>query len=299
MKLVLANNQSEEFKAFHADLQKKKKLYDYSGYSALAFYFEKGVSDMINTDTWRHARDYDGVYINGYLSTPEIAGTVATVLDHNGIQYVNKEMGNVLSLSKLSSYAKLVGHNVTVPQTYAGAAKALLRMIEKGMVKLSGKYVLKRADADRGIDNFIFDTLEEAKERLSTQPERSIWLLQEFIPNDGFYLASFYHDELKFGIFRAMHERTDGRKDRAHMFKPRGGSNATLLKPTELPARVVDESSKAVRAMNRQIASVDSIYNPSSDRAYVLEVNYNPQLVTITTFKEARQKAFLEGIDSL
>lgn len=299
MKLVLANNQSKEFVEFHAEIQGKKKLYDYSGYSSLGFYFEEGVSDMINTDTWRHVRDYNGVYINGYLSTPEIAATVATVLDHNGIEYVNKEMGNVLSLSKLSSYAKLAKAGVTLPRTYAGAARALLAIIAKDLIKLEGRYVLKRADADRGIDNYIFDTLAEVKERLLVQPERSIWLLQEFIPNDGFYLASFYHDELKFGIFRSMHERADGRKDRAHMFKPKGGRNATLLKPRELPRAVAEESFKAVQAMNRQIASVDSIYNPTTNRAYILEVNYNPQLVTITTFKEARQRAFLEGIEAL
>ncbi len=299
MKLVLANNQSEEFTSFHKDLQGTEKIYDYSGYSALGFYFQQGVSDIINTDTWRHARDYKGVYINGYLSTPEIAGTVATVLDHNGVNYVNKEMSNVLSLSKLSSYAKLARHDVTIPKTYGGAAKAIIRMIDKGIVKLDGKYVLKRADADRGIDNFVFDTLDEVKERLAGQPERSIWLLQEFIPNDGFYLASFYYDELKFGIFRSMHERADGRKDRAHMFKPKGGSNATLLQPSDLPKTVSEESFKAVHAMNRQIASVDSVYDPSQNKAYVLEVNYNPQLVTIETFKEVRQKAFLEGIELL
>jgi glutathione synthase/RimK-type ligase-like ATP-grasp enzyme len=299
MKLVLANNQSKEFTAFHSELQGKQKLYDYSGYSSLGFYFEKGISDIINTDTWRHAHDYDGVYINGYLSTPEIATTVATVLDHNGINYVNKEMGNAISLSKLSSYAKLAKADVTLPKTYAGAAKALLEMIAHNIVKLSGRYVLKRADADRGIDNFVFDTIDEVKERLSSQPERSLWLLQEFIPNDGFYLASFYHDELKFGIFRTLEERNDDKRDKAHMFKPKGGRNATLLRLADIPVVVADESLKAVQAMNRQIASVDSIYDPVAEKAYILEVNYNPQLVSITTFKEARQRAFLEGIEAL
>jgi D-alanine-D-alanine ligase-like ATP-grasp enzyme len=51
--------------------------------------------------------------------------------------------------------------------------------------------------------------------------------------------------------------------------------------------------------MNRQIGSVDCLYDPKTERVHVLEVNYNPQLVTIETFRETRIKAFLEGISKI
>ena len=66
-----------------------------------------------------------------------------------------------------------------------------------------------------------------------------------------------------------------------------------------MPQAVIEASCLAARAMNRQIAGVDCIYNYENDTAYVLEVNYNPQLVTIGTFKEVRQKAFLDALDAL
>jgi D-alanine-D-alanine ligase-like ATP-grasp enzyme len=51
--------------------------------------------------------------------------------------------------------------------------------------------------------------------------------------------------------------------------------------------------------MNRQIGSVDCIYDEASDKTYVLEVNYNPQLVTIETFKEVRVQAFLDNLKDI
>ncbi len=300
-KLVIANNQRQDFVDFHAALQEGKELYDYTGYRSLLFEFDtdKNVSHFWNVDTGTRSDEYSGVYLNGYLSTVEIATTAATVLDTQGIAYVNRELSGAPSLSKLSSYAKLARAGVSMPHTFAGAAYALLSGLRHQQVTVSIPFILKRADADRGIDNYKIDSYEQAIELLQNQPERSLWVLQDFIPNDGFYLVSIYHDTPEFTIFRAMGQRRDGRADKVHMFKPKGGVNATLIDIADTPQTIVDTSLAAVRAMNRQIASVDSLYNPATDKVYVLEVNYNPQLVTITTFKEVRQEAFLHAVERI
>lgn len=302
MKLVLANNQSKEFTNFHANLQHDESLYDYAGYQSLLFEFAPGTdtpNHFWNVENGTRSDQYDGVYINGYLSTIELATTTATVLDAQGIEYVNRELHDAPSLSKLSSYAKLTKAGVSMPHTFGGAAYALLAGFAKDMITIQTPFVLKRADADRGIDNFKVDSYEQAIDLLKDQPERSLWVLQDFIPNDGFYLVSVYHDVPEFTIFRAMGERADGRTDKAHMFKPKGGANAQLIEIKDTPAEVFAQSMAAVKAMNRQIASVDSLYDPVSNKAYVLEVNYNPQLVTITTFKEVRQDAFLRAVKQI
>jgi D-alanine-D-alanine ligase-like ATP-grasp enzyme len=51
--------------------------------------------------------------------------------------------------------------------------------------------------------------------------------------------------------------------------------------------------------MNRQIASVDCLYDEATGEVFVLEVNYNPQLVTVETFKDVRIKAFLDNLNSI
>jgi glutathione synthase/RimK-type ligase-like ATP-grasp enzyme len=171
--------------------------------------------------------------------------------------------------------------------------------LEQQILTLSFPVILKRADADRGIDNFKVKSAEQAAEILGDQEEESLWIIQDFVPNDGFYLVSIYHGEPVFSIFRTLEERPDHNELKAHMYKPKGGLNATLIEIAELPASVRETSVKAAAAMNRQIASVDSIYVPSEDKTYVLEVNYNPQLVTIETFKEKRQEVFLDAISKI
>jgi len=301
MKLVLANNQTERFKAFHKEVQKDEELYDYSGYNSLLFIFEnegEKRTDFLNTQTGRHSYEYEGVYINGYLNTPDVALAVATILDNNGVNYVNKELSNGLSLSKLSAYAKLAAAGVTIPKTYGGFKGVILSSLDK-YIQMKYPAILKRTDADRGIDNYKVESSDEVRELLTDKDESSVWVLQDFIPNDGFYLVSFYYNEPKFSIFRTLEERPDGNKRLAHMYKPKGGSNATLVNLSDLDESIMRESVKAVKAMNRQFASVDSVFVEETGTTYVLEVNYNPQLVTIETFKDVRREAFIEAIEKL
>ena len=156
--------------------------------------------------------------------------------------------------------------------------------------------VLKRADADRGIDNYKVKDWPEVENLLGSQDERSIWLLQKFLDNNGFYLVSFYDSQPAFCIFRSLEERPDGNAQKAHMFKPAGGANANLLELDEVAPAILASCQKAIDTLNRQIGSVDCIYDPHTGKAYILEVNYNPQLVTIETFKDVRIKAFLESL---
>ena len=302
-KLVLANNQSKKFVSFHTELQNDEQLYDYAGYKSLLFHFysdgsEKKLS-FLNVDTNAASSDFSGVYINGYMHVPELAATVATVLDANDIPYVNRELQNAPSLSKLTAYAKLAARGVSIPDTLAGSAYALIAHVIAKTEKTEFPAILKRADADRGIDNYKVYSNQDVLDILTDQDPLSIWVLQEYVPNDGFYLVSFYNSKPVFSIFRSLEERPDGDSTRAHMFKPKGGVNASLLEIADVPSAIVATSQKAIEAMNRQIASVDSIYDPVTDRVYVLEVNYNPQLVTIETFKEIRQEAFLEAIKNI
>lgn len=299
MKLVLANNQTEKFVSFHKDLQANEKIYDYIGYKSLLFYFEKSVTKFINVENFKDQTYYSGVYLNGYLSTPEIAVTTARVLEHNHINYVNHELGSALSLTKLSAYAALATADVSIPKTFGGSAYALQKGIEHNILTIDVPFILKRTDADRGIDNYKIDSYERALEILQTQEERSLWVIQEFVPNDGFYLVSYYDSTPKFSIFRSLEERPDGKQELAHMFKPKGGANASLLAVDELPQTLLDESNAAIATLNRQIGSVDLLYSAEEDCAYVLEVNYNPQLVTIETFKDVRQQAFLDAMRDL
>lgn len=300
MKLILANRQTDQFRDFYKDIgARSAEQFDYSPYEQLLFIFDTTSDQPVevhNLQTEHLLNKYSGVYINGYLDTYELAATVAICCEAWNIPFVNKELANPPSLSKLTAYAKLASSRVSLPKTYAGAKAAIVQ---------SGKYlpnnffpaVLKRADADRGIDNYVVQSFTEALKLLEAHDDRSIWLLQEFVPNNGFYLVSFYDQKPIFSIFRSLEQRPDQNQQKAHMYKPKGGSNATLLEVSEVPEAIVSTCTAAIKTMNRQIGSVDCIYDQADDRVYVLEVNYNPQIVTIETFKEVRVQAFLDYVN--
>jgi glutathione synthase/RimK-type ligase-like ATP-grasp enzyme len=296
MKLILANNQGQKFRDFYRQLAAKSAMpFDYAGYKALLFIFDtssQNAVQAINVKDGRSLQDYDGVYINGYLSTYELAATVAVCCDALGVPYVNHELRNAPSLSKLSMYAKLAAAGVSLPYTLCGTKAALLQAGDYIRPELFPA-VLKRADADRGVDNFKVTDYDDVCAMLETAEDRSLWLLQSYIDNDGFYTVTYYDGQPTFCIFRSLETRPDGNEHKAHMYKPKGGANASLREIAGLPEALTATGQRAVQAMDRQIASVDLIIDQASDQPYVLEVNYNPQLVTIETFKDVRQEAFL------
>lgn len=303
MKLVLSNNQSDRFTQFFAELKAVSgDVFDYCGYLDLVYVFNQENSvraDAYNVLTGKRLTDYDGVYINGYLNVYELAAAVAICCEASSIPFVNRELSNPPSLSKLTGYAKLAAAGVPVPPTLAGSKSALLNLSDELLRTVSFPAVLKRADADRGIDNFKVQNYQEVQDILSRSEEKSVWVLQDFIENEGFYLVSYYDGQPEFAIYRTLEQRPDGNEQKAHMFKPAGGVNATLLDVVQVPEKVIDAATGAIEAMNRQIGSVDCLYNPRTGRVYVLEVNYNPQLVTIETFKEVRKRAFIEGVKKI
>lgn len=302
MKLILANNQSQRFVDFYDDLKAQStEPFDYAGYESLLFHFDTDASQPISVKsltTGRELREYDGVYLNGYLNTYELAAATATCCHALAVPFVNQELQSAPSLSKLTAYAKLAEAGVRIPRTLVGA-KAALVLAKKEAQQLTFPLVLKRADADRGIDNYKVASWAEVQELLGPHEARSLWILQEFVPNDGFYLVSFYDQKPVFSIFRSLEERPDGNEQKAHMFKPKGGANAQLVDLPDAPKIVIETCQRAINALNRQIGSVDCLYDPKTEKVHVLEVNYNPQLVTIETFKDIRTQAFSEGITKI
>lgn len=302
MKLILANNQSAKFRQFYQELSSKsQESFEYAGYESLLFEFDTTAVQPVvvrNLASSTGLGDYSGVYLNGYLHTYELAAATATCCQALAVPFVNRELADAPSLSKLTAYAKLAAAGVSLPRSLAGSKTALLGA-EQAAEAIGFPLVLKRADADRGVDNYKVSTWAEVQKFLEPHEPRSLWLLQEFVANDGFYLVSFYDQQPAFCIFRSLEKRPDGDASKAHMFKPKGGANASLIDLPDVPAAIIATCQRAVDALNRQIGSVDCLYDRASGRVHVLEVNYNPQLVTITTFKDTRLQAFLDGISKI
>lgn len=298
-KLVLSNNQSQKFVQFHQDIQANEKVYEYTGYTSLLFIFQKGKVDFLTIHNGRRASDYEAAYLTSYLNSLELASAAAIVLDANNVRYVDRQLENAVSASKLTEYARLAAAGVAIPDTNAGTAGALLEGLDKALLPLEYPLILKRADADRGLDNFKISSETRLREVLSSYEATSLWIIQTFIPNDGFYRLTFYQDTLASVVFRAAHERADGNDEKTHLNKPKGGVNASLIDESSLPPALIEVSRNGCRVMKREFAGVDALIDMTTGEPYILEVNYNPQLVTVNAFKERRSSDFLEAMKRL
>lgn len=299
MKLILGNNQSERFVEFYVNLQRKADFeFDYIGYESLLFTFDVTADCPVLIKNLVHDRDvtcYDAVYINNYVNTLELASATAIVVERLGIAYANHEFSKPPSLSKLTEYARLAAAGVKIPKTIAGTKTALLHRHTKELLT-NFPYVMKRADADRGVDNFMVDSYETMVRLLEDHQPRSLWVVQRFVPNDGYFRVAYNGGKANYAIFRSLQRRPDGNELKAHMYRPKGGANAELIPLDQVPDSVKKLSDAAVQAMDRQFAGVDCLYSAATDEAHIVEVNYNPQIVTIESYADIRQQAFLDGL---
>lgn len=299
MKLVLSSSQSSKFTDFHSQIQSDEKVYEYSGYKKLLFIISDSGVDFVTLNNGLHARDYEAVYLTSYLKNLEPALAAATVLNFLNIRYADKQLQFGVSTTKLTEYTKLAASGVSVPNTYAGYGSTLIHSHANGLIDIKYPAILKRADADRGVDNYKVSSPERAIEILESYDKDYIWVLQQFIPNNGFYRLSYYSGRLSGVVFRSSHERGDGNIEKAHLNKPSGGANAIDVEPSSLPLDLIKEVQLAYRVMRREFAGVDALIDSETGRSYILEVNYNPQLVTLKSSRDIRAEDFLQAMRDL
>lgn len=301
--LVLSNNQTMRFNDFFADIQESHKFFDYSGYTDLLFIFDnksKHPASFLNLDTGRKSYEYSGAYITGYSSGAfsDLAFAVAQILTTEKIRIADSELKDAPSLSKISETAKLVSAGVLMPKTYGGTKMAIVRAITTQKIKLKYPLIFKLANGKRGIDNYTIYNENEIFDLLKDKPDDSIWILQEYIESDGFYRLNTYFYKPAYGIYRTNNPEAVDRHH-VHMYKPRGGINATFLEPREIPVKVVRAARRASKVVGREFAGVDIMISKFGRKPYIIEVNNYPQLVTVESFKERRVKAFIDAMKKL
>lgn len=299
IKLVLSSSQSSKFTEFHELIQAGDRVYDYMGYSSLLFCLKTGSVDFVILNNNMRASNYSGAYITGYHNYPELAVAAATVLSSHNINYADSQLEHAMSMTKLTEYTRLAANGVPIPATYAGFAPALIRGLKEGRVDIDFPLILKRADADRGIDNLKVASADRLREILSSASKRSVWIIQEFIPNEGFYRLTCYKGKVASVAYRAVFDRQDGNEEKSHLNKPRGGANASLIGAESLPDSLVEACLRGCDVMGREFAGVDALIDSRTGLPYILEVNYNPQLATTTTMVKEKAADFIEAVKGL
>jgi glutathione synthase/RimK-type ligase-like ATP-grasp enzyme len=219
------------------------------------------------------------VYFKAHTLYPEHAGAIARYLQYRHVNFIDKGVAHFVSRSKLSELFILATSGVSVPST---------KVYPNGMHDISyqevsehfqhEQFVLKDAFGDRGKDNYLITDEASFTDAVQRLEEKKTVLAQRFIENDGFLRVLIMGDDVVQVVKRSSSAHADPLK--AHLNKPHGSSNATLLSPEEYSADVISLARRATLALDRTIAGVDLIQDKVTKKWYVLEANYNPEITS-------------------
>lgn len=264
-------------------LQKAKKrnnlqvAYETVNFKDILFDINGYATKVANTaDGCRDVSDYSLAYIKSHWNYPEQASTLAEYLLYKSKPFFDQELRNYTSRSKLSEYMKLATHGIDIPRSFAGYPQLLKKQMGKITGVIGFPMVFKAAEADRGRDNYFVEDEATLNKLIDEVPEKSIYIIQAFVPNDGFYRINVFGKDAKMAVFRSKCEHEDPLKQ--HLSKPSGGSNAKIIPIEDLVPEIMQLAVRASIYMKREIAGVDVIQDKSTGKCYILEVNSSPQL---------------------
>lgn len=241
---------------------------EWSFFEDLAYYFTEETCEIIDT---RHSVDiseYDSIYLRHWSDKPAHAMAVTRYCKQKQIPFVDSEAFRVGSYNKLTQYINLHEASVPFPRTLIATGEHLKENYEsRGFVF---PLILKSVAGTRGADNYLVKDAVHMADILEKNPDL-LFVLQDFIPNDGDYRVVVLGDEVKLVIERKA-------SGESHLNNTSQGGQARIIPTEDLPQDVRDASIRAAQFMGREIAGVDMVLSQADGRYYCFEVNRTPQV---------------------
>lgn len=218
------------------------------------------------------------VYFKAHALYPEHAGTIAQYLAYRHVDFVDQGVAHFMSRSKMSESFILALADIPVPP---------LKVLSNGLDECSyedlreyfdeSEFVVKDAFGDRGRANYIIRSEQDFTQAAVRMGKIRTIIAQQYVPNDGFVRILLMGGEVVQIVERKAVAHDDPLK--SHLNKPRGSTNAVLHSAQDFDVEAINLARKAALALERNIAGVDLIQDKQTGQWYVLEVNYNPEMV--------------------
>lgn len=269
---------------------------EYSGadYEDLLFHYDGSSLSVVDTVSGRDISDFSVIFLIGWFKTKaldDVARAVTHYAKAKGVKFANTEAFSGRSFTKLSQcvIAALNGVRVT-PFVFSLDGEIILN--EAKSLPFSSPYIAKAVATSRGRDNYLIRELHQLEDAIRevTEPPR-FFILQEFVPNDGDYRVIVANKQVKMVIHRLA-------QDGGHVNNTSQGGKATLVDPTGLPQKVINDSIKMAELLGRQLTGVDMIMHRDTGEYFFLEANNMPQLST-GSFVQEKMKVVREFLDEL
>jgi glutathione synthase/RimK-type ligase-like ATP-grasp enzyme len=260
----------------------------------LSFWIEPSNVRVSETVTGRDIADFDLVYFKTHRKNYEFAIAAAEYLKFHHVNFIDEELQAYVAYDKLAEAMHLVLHDVPAPLTFCGSQRVVGAESAAIIDRLGSPFVCKEINADRSRQNYLLRTKDDIDEVLREAEPSDIFMLQQYVENDGYVRVLVFGAEPAVVIRRNSVSNDDPRKQ--HLNTPSGSDNATLLSDDDIPASVLQLATWAAKVMHRQVAGVDLIQDKQTGEWFVLEVNTAPQIRS-GSFVDAKSKAFAKFID--
>ena len=249
---------------------------DFSTYDDLMIFLSSEGAEIISLQTNEALKRYDLVYFKTRQRRQEFAGALSELFDMQSTQYIDREIQQHASNSKVTQYASLYRAGLPLPKTVMLAAGKLQGNYQRLRDFLGTPFILKDPEADKGLRNYLVNNEADYQHIIKeTDVEQLYYVGQEFIPNNGDLRMVVLGRAVELVIGRKSSEDSD-----THLNNTSVGGTATLLEVAHTDAQIKRMAVQAARALNRQVAGVDLIQDTRDGEWYVLEVNNSPQLAS-------------------
>jgi glutathione synthase/RimK-type ligase-like ATP-grasp enzyme len=277
--LVLGAQKSRDFFKNVKEYTTLDVDYECINYAPIVFYIDGLATKVINSaNSGKDLADYTLTYFKTHNRNMEFATAIATYLQFKAKPFLDRELTNIASQSKLTEYMKLACHGLPLPTSICAQTDILITKFDEIIEKLGTPFVLKEIASNQGRNNFLINKQSDFKRILKAAAPDQVFLAQKYINNDGFLRIYVLGKEVGLAVKRTPAKHKDPLK--VHLNKPNGGANATQIDAAKLPVEIRELVIRAANALERQIAGVDLLQDNRSGTWYILEVNNAPQLRT-------------------
>lgn len=248
--------------------------YASAGYGSLLFYLNGTDTKITNTsDENRDLAYYTLTYFKSHTGNTEFAAACAEYLQFKGRPFVDRELANYISDTKLTESTKLACYNLPIPTTWCAKTPLLKRMFEEIEQSIGLPFVLKEIASDRGKNNYLVSNRKEFDAVLDKSPKEHVYLAQRFIEHTSL-VRVFVNGPM---VSMAMRKQASlkGKGTGRHITK---FSTEGTEREVDVTADMAEIALAAAKSLGRQIAGVDMVQDKRSKKWYILEVNSAPQI---------------------
>lgn len=222
---------------------------------------------------------YSKVYFRYWGMQEGHAVAAARICHLKGIPFLDSETLRMGSYNKLTQYVNLYEAKVAFPRTLIANSENLVKHYAD--YGFTFPLIMKDKGGTRGQTNYLVRDEAHMQEIIQDHPG-VIFVLQEFIPNDGDYRVLVTGTEVALVIRRKA-------QGDSHLNNTSQGGSAEIVPNDALPAQVLQDCIRASQFYGREFAGVDIVHSKQDGKYYCFEVNRAPQLESASFQKEKAQ----------